>query len=528
MKERFHQLNRYQKGWSPTYIQLGLRRKRRRCQASRFEGARPSSRTGTRYTNPSEQPTPAIATIKDMSSSDSIHSGRSQTRYSTPAPELDDHRTRGRLNSVPRLEISRKDSSPAGQDTVRRGSIDRNYLSNLTDALRGASVARDFENAIAEDDDESIRSPGHRQHASFSPIARRGTNTRRSRPQAEHQPGAERSRESSPSSQSTSPPNSVDAFADPRRRGRANTLDSNRPSEALEGIIQHAQSVAATHRRPTFSNGSFVQINQDPQLLTPDVEEDDDRKLIIDYEELEEFVALSHSQQRRTSDLPDLTRKHSVTSGRRVFHDLRARVDKNEPINLEDPSLMHNVNTSETFHDEKAGSILKEKLSINQLKNINGPNRFSFFSSESPDAIHASELGDLVLEGEKFRDLFDLGPEGGVWWLDVTNPTEGELNALARAFSIHPLTSEDIFMQESREKVELFDSYYFVCFRSYVMDKNSEDFLDSVNVYMVVWREGVLSFSFQETPHVANVRKRSGKLRNQFSLSSDWICYAMM
>jgi magnesium transporter len=38
----------------------------------------------------------------------------------------------------------------------------------------------------------------------------------------------------------------------------------------------------------------------------------------------------------------------------------------------------------------------------------------------------------------------------------------------------------------------------------------------------------VLTFSFVENPHASNVRKRIGKLRDYVSLSSDWICYAMI
>lgn len=52
--------------------------------------------------------------------------------------------------------------------------------------------------------------------------------------------------------------------------------------------------------------------------------------------------------------------------------------------------------------------------------------------------------------------------------------------------------------------------------------------MDPVNYYMVVFRDGVLTFSFVDNPHASNVRKRIGKLRDYVSLSSDWICYAMM
>lgn len=53
------------------------------------------------------------------------------------------------------------------------------------------------------------------------------------------------------------------------------------------------------------------------------------------------------------------------------------------------------------------------------------------------------------------------------FWLDVLDPTEEEIKVLSKAFGIHPLTTEDIFLNEVREKVELFKDYYFVCFRSF-------------------------------------------------------------
>lgn len=79
------------------------------------------------------------------------------------------------------------------------------------------------------------------------------------------------------------------------------------------------------------------------------------------------------------------------------------------------------------------------------------------------------------------------------FWLDVLRPTEIEMKVLAKAFGIHQLTTEDIMMQEPREKVELFQNYYFVNYRSFEQDKDSEDYMEPVNIYVVVFRDGVLS-----------------------------------
>jgi Mg2+ and Co2+ transporter CorA len=108
------------------------------------------------------------------------------------------------------------------------------------------------------------------------------------------------------------------------------------------------------------------------------------------------------------------------------------------------------------------------------------------------------------------------------------SPTETEMKVISKAFGIHPLTSEDILMQEQREKVELFKHYYFINYRTFEQDQNSEDYLEPVNLYIVVFREGVISFHFSMTPHPANVRRRIRQLSDYLVLSPDWISYAMI
>ncbi|KAH7081609.1 hypothetical protein BKA63DRAFT_589289 [Paraphoma chrysanthemicola] len=120
-----------------------------------------------------------------------------------------------------------------------------------------------------------------------------------------------------------------------------------------------------------------------------------------------------------------------------------------------------------------------------------------------------------------------MGPRPA-WWLDIMSPTETEMKVLAKTFGIHPLTTEDILMQEQREKVELFKHYYFINYRTFEQDENSEDYLEPVNLYVVVFREGVISFHFSMTPHPANVRRRIRQLSDYLVLSPDWISYAII
>ncbi|KAJ0159418.1 putative metal ion transporter C27B12.12c [Colletotrichum tanaceti] len=158
--------------------------------------------------------------------------------------------------------------------------------------------------------------------------------------------------------------------------------------------------------------------------------------------------------------------------------------------------------------------------------------RFNFFSSALESTIHAAEFGDLVLPEENIRSLFDLpaGDSDGVWWLNMNSPSGSEVWAVCKAFGVHPLTVEDIIHQESREKIELFPSYYFACFRSFIVveEEGGETDYHPFNVYAVVFKEGIVSFSFTSNLHASRVRFRISQLKEQVSLSSDWICYALI
>lgn len=398
-------------------------------------------------------------------------------------------------------------------------------------------VARDFEQAII-DDDMSVCGEinGDRQGSISQPLGRRGTSRR-------NQTQINRSRDSSPSSRSTSPANSVDAFADPRRRERANTIGSVGPSD-LDLGIQRTISGSIHQRRPTFSNGSICQVDihekgtsfqspPDDDICYPRVDEVAKKTYRIDFEELDEFVAQSTIGKPPGGERSRQRLSFSSQGNKpRVFLCSSAAAS---PPKLD--------SQSSTVIPMESGSIRDDGHSIlngkdGDLLGASGPSdrhlglleapRFSFFSSELEETIHAADFPDLLAPGVTSRDLFEQPVDEGVWWMDVLNPTEEELLVFQRAFGIHRLTTEDIITQEAREKVELFPQYYFVCFRSFQMDKGSENFMDPVNVYMVVFREGILTFTYKSSPHAANVRKRIGKLRDYMALTADWICYAMI
>lgn len=453
-------------------------------------------------------------------------SEKSQIRFPTPVPDPDNHRSQSLLSAGNAGGSSRR-------STACSGSGLRPDMLHVDDARERQPISRDFEQAIIDDDKNRNEDSLGVERSGASPTVRHALSRR-----AHHTlENISRSRDSS-SERSTSPPNSIDAFAESRRRERANTLGSKAPSEL--DLPLHRTVSGGTHgRRPTIGNGSIIQseIPVDGDRPEEDVcfpQADESSELIkIDFEELEEFAA---ERKRGRPYLMNERERHSFnshTKGTRVFNAYQG-AHGGIPHIVEPPQTPQTSSgrehlETESIVDEKLGGAQVKASSVEPRLIASEANRFSFLSSELDQSIHAQELGDLVLPGESFRDLFRLPEEGGAWWLDVMNPSEEELEVFQKAFGIHRLTSEDIERQEIREKVELFSQYYFVCFRSfYQMDKFSEDYLEPVNVYMVVFREGLISFTYTPNPHAADVRKRIGKLRNHINLTADWICYAMI
>ncbi|EMC96885.1 hypothetical protein BAUCODRAFT_68026 [Baudoinia panamericana UAMH 10762] len=457
------------------------------------------------------------------------HEDTGRTRYSTPEPNLDDHR-----NQPESLPLAHE-----GHPGTRRGtlaslaSVERPRLEAPQLEAHG-SITRDFENAILDDDERSIRSnrsTGSKR--SGTPVVARRSTFRRAIHNRQREAGHV-SRDSS-RTRSTSPPNSVDAFAPPKR-GRAGTANSKGAS--VENLSLHRTISNATHERRRLTGAdegtaghrtSVASIRSSVQEDICFPPEEPPNTYTIDFEDLEEFVAQTHTKTPLAHPFMPHFGQRDETQAKRVFHDLRhGEAAGNVP--LEGMENYASGMSGKTVTDEKAAEADSSEEDLKRvISNTEMQNRFTFFSSEIDETVHAPELGGLLMPGETFRDLFELGPEGGVWWLDMLNPSEEEVFAICGAFRVHPLTREDITTQETREKVELFRSYYFMCFRSfYAVDKTSEDYLEPINIYAVVFREGLLTFSFCQNPHAAHVRKRIGKLRDYVNLSADWICYALI
>lgn len=149
--------------------------------------------------------------------------------------------------------------------------------------------------------------------------------------------------------------------------------------------------------------------------------------------------------------------------------------------------------------------------------------KYTFYSQES-DILQDESFASLLKRTEDNRSTF---------WLDVTGPSLEDLNEIAQHFQIHPLTIEDISLRDNREKCEVFDRYYFLCFRtcdqplpfgysgggghsggysngfpsSNSNSNNSSDFRPTT-MFLLVFPNHIISFHHEPSQHVKRVLKR--------------------
>jgi magnesium transporter len=408
--------------------------------------------------------------------------GASVTGYGTSLSELDDH-----CHQVPAVQ------RPDGLHTRR----------SILNSLHGTRLDTDQANPsrpCTPDGEDAVAEDGH-----------------------DVAPGPPRSRRLAAASSerlSISPPNSVKAFAEARRRGQELSFAEPKGVDRREGERRDnddgiARTVSVGSRRHTADHDSARLTTKSPEedVCYPVPGEHHEDNLYIDFDLLETLIESETHQEAAVRVFPSLLPASTVPSPLPIVASVGdfINVPSDLALSLEKEVAGHNLATAQQQHADLS--------------------RFSFFSSAWESTIHSAQFGGLVPPGECVQDLFSFpGRESdGVWWLNLNNPTGEEVRTIAKAFGIHPLTIEDIIAQENREKIELFPSYYFACFGSF----RSVDRPDGINytpftMYVVVFREGTLSFSFAPNDHAPRVRARISMLKEYVSVSSDWICYALM
>ncbi|OBZ83558.1 putative metal ion transporter C17A12.14 [Choanephora cucurbitarum] len=239
----------------------------------------------------------------------------------------------------------------------------------------------------------------------------------------------------------------------------------------------------------TSSNSPTSSVEVDVCFPTPNKKDEEG----IDYEALEEYV----KQEKQET----FEQKYERTPRRRRLSTLGASDGRRYSM-YGDRMLGRDESKSETDY------------------------RVTYYSAHEASTIHARSICEIP-DGNENETLTDMLKKG-CFWIDILNPTDNEMKALCKVFHIHPLTVEDISMEEQREKCEVFMNYYFICFRSFDQDEFSLTYMQPIAIYIIILKEGVITFHFKSMPHPHNVRKRIKQLKDYINVTPDWICYGIL
>lgn len=91
------------------------------------------------------------------------------------------------------------------------------------------------------------------------------------------------------------------------------------------------------------------------------------------------------------------------------------------------------------------------------------------------------------------------------------------------------MTVEDIETESTREKIEFFKSYYFVTYCTLDRDPKSSNFMQSFNIYILIYSNFILTFHFPSIDfNLTNIARRLDSLKEYLRLTPHWINYAFV
>ncbi|KAJ1656747.1 CorA metal ion transporter [Dispira simplex] len=225
----------------------------------------------------------------------------------------------------------------------------------------------------------------------------------------------------------------------------------------------------------------------------------------IDYAKLRNLIASARSA-------PDAIQRKNTTSS------LRRRI---RPASLD---LMIQKKSSDSFRMSLESDSHMEEFYGGPGQPPDAQHRFMFYSTHC-GVLYADQLQGLQHKEDSLDTLMQRGP----FWIDITRPTQKDMDLVTQVFRIHPLTEEDILTEECREKCELFSHYYFTSFHTYHSDPDSPEFMEPISMFMIVMQDGILSFHRQPIHHPQNVVERMDALLDSGPvISPDWIHYALI
>jgi len=124
-------------------------------------------------------------------------------------------------------------------------------------------------------------------------------------------------------------------------------------------------------------------------------------------------------------------------------------------------------------------------------------------------------------------DEIQLPKESELLWIDIVQPTEACVEALAQKYKLHPLTQEDCITEE-REKWERFENYVFLVVHDVNFTSGEWEQIDEVFVKIILFENVIISLHSQPIVSLPKIIFRVHQRIKVCALTPDWVMYVIL
>lgn len=118
-----------------------------------------------------------------------------------------------------------------------------------------------------------------------------------------------------------------------------------------------------------------------------------------------------------------------------------------------------------------------------------------------------------------------IADKDNLLWIDLSRPTQDDLQWLSDTFGFHALALEDATKQKQRSKVETFDDYFFVV--AHAVKPSKKHALDLVELHFFVGADYLVSIRHDSFEPLENLLKSADQSR-YLQQGPDFLLYALM
>jgi len=183
------------------------------------------------------------------------------------------------------------------------------------------------------------------------------------------------------------------------------------------------------------------------------------------------------------------------------------------------------VNTLERFIPRKKASVGLPAGTLSPIaKTENGKTNLNLLTYDSSGAIkdiQETDIHQIIIRIEHKTNQ--------VSWLNIDSLHEIEvIEAVGKAFGLHPLVLEDILNLTQRPKFEIFEDYLFVVIRIIYWD-DSIDEVREEQLSIILMSDLVISFQEAESKIFEPIKRRINEGKGRItSLGADYLAYALI